>query len=291
MYDDWQNGGNRTTAQRHNIVAILTEAASVRLASPIFQSKDELRGGVRGLTEYRQAVNFPDPWPGGWWRLRDIVDYELIIARSLLTLAARYRESFQGNLLAIASEAVSTGATTPPYAWVVPPDQRDPGAAVAMLRILHDSGIEVQKAGAPFQAAGLTFPAGSWVLPAAQPYRAHLKDVLERQIYPNRLGAGGRPEPPYDVAGWTLPLQMGVRVVEVPAEFSASAQKLDRIEPLAGKIERAPAESGDPASYRIDNRANDDFIVRNRARRRGRRAATDHEGRRRQSRGARVPWR
>ena len=100
-------------------------------------------------------------------------------------------------------------------------------------------------------------------MPAAQPYRAHLKDVLERQIYPNRLGAGGRPEPPYDVAGWTLPLQMGVRVVEVPAEFSASAEKLDRIEPLAGKIERAPAESGDPASYRIDNRANDDFIVRN----------------------------
>ncbi len=127
MYDDWQNGGNRTTAQRHNIVAILTEAASVRLASPIFQSKDELRGGIRGLTEYRQAVNFPDPWPGGWWRLRDIVEYELIIARSLLTLAARYRESFQGNLLAIASEAVSTGATTPPYAWVVPPDQSRSG--------------------------------------------------------------------------------------------------------------------------------------------------------------------
>jgi hypothetical protein len=264
MYDDWQNGGNRTTAQRHNIVAILTEAASVRLASPIFQSKDELRGGIRGLTEYRQAVNFPDPWPGGWWRLRDIVDYELIIARSLLTLAARYRESFQGNLLAIASEAVSAGTATPPFAWVVPTDQRDPGSAVALLRILHDSGIEVQKAVAPFQAAGVNFPAGTWVLPAAQPYRAHLKDVLERQVYPKRLGAGGRPEPPYDVAGWTLPLQMGVRVVEVPAEFSASLQKLDRIEPLAGTIDPSPPGQGpEPVFYRLENRANDDFIVRN----------------------------
>ena len=124
MYDDWQNGGNRTTAQRHNIVAILTEAASVRLASPIFQSKDELRGGVRGLTEYRQAVNFPTPGRGAGG-LRDIVDYELIIARSLLTLAARTASRFR-NLLAIASEAVNVGATTPPYAWVVPPDQRDP---------------------------------------------------------------------------------------------------------------------------------------------------------------------
>jgi hypothetical protein len=91
MYDDWQNGGNRTTAQRHNIVAILTEAASVRMASPIFPAKDELRGGARGFVDYKQTVNFPDPWPGGWWRLRDIVDYELITSRSLLTLAARYR--------------------------------------------------------------------------------------------------------------------------------------------------------------------------------------------------------
>jgi hypothetical protein len=263
MYDDWQNGGNRTTAQRHNIVAILTEAASVRLASPVFQSKDELRGGVRGLTEYRQAVNFPDPWPGGWWRLRDIVDYELIIARSLLTLAARYRASFQRNLLAIASEAVETGTSAPPFAWVVPREQRDPGAAVKMLQILHDSGIEVHEASSPFAAAGRDFAAGTWVLLAAQPYRAHLKDVLERQVYPNRLGPGGRPEPPYDVAGWTLPLQMGVRVVEVPLSFPASLKKLDRVEPLIGKIEPTAGPDAGPFLYRLDNLGNDDFVVRN----------------------------
>jgi hypothetical protein len=134
---------------------------------------------------------------------------------------------------------------------------------VALVRILHDSGIEVRQAGKPFQAAGVNFAAGSWVLPAAQPYRAHLKDVLERQVYPNRLGAGGRPEPPYDVAGWTLPLQMGVRVVEVPASFSAETEKLETIEPIVGKIDGMEGQKGEPGSYRIDNRANDDFIVRN----------------------------
>jgi Zinc carboxypeptidase len=259
MYDDWQNGGNRTTAQRHNIVAILTEAASVRLATPIFQAKDELHGGTRGFPEYRPTVNFPDPWPGGWWRLRDIVEYELVTSRSLLTLAARYRDAFQGNLQAIAGEAVARGAEAPPYAWVIPPDQRDPGAAHVLLRTLHDSGIEVRQSRSPFVASGVSFPEGTWVLPAAQPYRAHLKDVLERQVYPNRLGAGGRPEPPYDVAGWTLPLQMGVRVVEVPAEFPARTDRLDRVAPPAGKIE----STGGPGFYRIANRSNDDFIVRN----------------------------
>ncbi len=121
MYDNWWNGGNRTTPQRHNIVAVLTEAASVRLATPIFIDDKELQASTRGFTSHQPAVNFVDPWPGGWWRLRDIVDYELICARSLLTLAARYRDPVQSNRVAMASDAVSQGSTSPPVCpWVVP---------------------------------------------------------------------------------------------------------------------------------------------------------------------------
>ncbi len=35
-YDMWWNGGNRNVPVRHNIIGLLTEAASVRIASPIF---------------------------------------------------------------------------------------------------------------------------------------------------------------------------------------------------------------------------------------------------------------
>ena len=97
MYDNWWNGGNRTTPQRHNIVAVLTEVASVKLASPIFLNQADLAGATRGFADHSRAVNFVDPWPGGWWRLRDIVDYELICARSLLTLAARYAPAVPGK--------------------------------------------------------------------------------------------------------------------------------------------------------------------------------------------------
>jgi hypothetical protein len=261
LYDNWWNGGNRTTPQRHNIVAVLTEAASVKMATPIFIEKEEIKGAGRGFSDHQPAVNFVDPLPGGWWRLRDIVDYELICARSLLTLAARYRETFQANLLAMSSDAVKAGTESPPHAWIVPRDQRDPGTAAALVRTLHDTGIEVHAALEPFQASGIRFPTGTWVLPAAQPYRAHLKDMMERQVYPTRLTAGGKAEPPYDVAGWTLPLQMGVRVVEAAVPIDVKTERLERIDSPKGGIDTVKLE-GKPNYYLIANTTNDDFRVR-----------------------------
>src|SRR6185312_6314 len=101
----------------------LTEAASVKMASPIFVDRADLRGGMRGFADHKPTVNFPDPWPGGWWRLRDIVDYELICARSILTLAARYKNQFQANLTAMARDSIERGRKEPPFGWIVPSDQ------------------------------------------------------------------------------------------------------------------------------------------------------------------------
>lgn len=258
MYDNWWNGGNRTVPQRHNIVGVLTEAASVKMASPIFLDKSDLKGASRGFPDHKPAVNFVDPWPGGWWRLRDIVDYELICARSILTLAARYRDQYQRNLLAMAREAVAKGENSPPYGWIINPlHQRDLGAASRLIRALHDTGIEVFRASEPFSVSGMDYPAGSWVFPAAQPYRAHLKDMMERQQYPTRLTAGGKAEAPYDVAGWTLPLQTGVRVVEIGDPFTWKGEKLDRVEAPKGVL-HAPAEA---TRLGLANLANDDFTV------------------------------
>ena len=260
MYDNWWNGGNRTTPQRHNIVAVLTEAASVKLATPVFLGPEDLRAATRGFSSQRSAVNFVDPWPGGWWRLRDIVEYEKICARSLLTLSARYANQFQTNLVAMGRDAIRRGKDEPPYGWIVPAKQTDPGRAAELVRILYETGIEVERAASPFQVAGTLYPAGSWVLPAAQPYRAHLKDMMERQAYPRRLNADGTAETPYDVAGWTLPLQMGVRAAAIAEPFSITADRLERIEPVRGGIE---GNADDARFFTIRNQANDDFVVLN----------------------------
>jgi hypothetical protein len=240
IYDNWWAGGFRTTVYRHNMVGILTEAASANIASPVFQRKGELRGARRGLPAYDIAVNFPEPWPGGWWRLRDVVDYEKTAIMSLLTYAARYHERLQGNFVHLGRQALERGASEPPYAWLVPPDQRDPGSVARMLDVLARTDIEIHRASAPFTADGVPYPAGTFILYCAQPYRPHLMDMMERQVYPDRESyPGGPAEAPYDMAGWTLPLQMGVRRVAVRSPFDAEAEKLDSIPAAQGRLSGA----------------------------------------------------
>jgi len=262
MYDNWWQGGFRTTAYRHNITGILTEAASVLIASPIFQRKSELRGGRRGMPNYAIATNFPEPWPGGWWRLRDIVEYEKIACMSLFTLAARYHDMIKSNTIKQARDAIEKGKTEPPFAWLVPPDQFDARTAAEMLSILQATGIEVHQAQQEFTADGVRYPAGTYILYCSQPYRAHLNDMMERQVYPDRASyPDGPPEAPYDSAGWTLPLQMGVRVVSVNQPFESQARKLQAIVMPQGKLKKSQEDTG---GYVVQAGPNDNYRLINR---------------------------
>ncbi|MDR3617759.1 MAG: M14 family metallopeptidase [Paludisphaera borealis] len=256
LFDDWWNGGARTTPERHNIVSVLTETASVRIASPIFTDAEERR------RPSRRRPGSDDLWPGGDWRLRDIVDCELVCSRSLLRLAARYRREFQTNLLTVARTAIARGREEAPGAWIIPAEQHDPGAAATMAGILHDSGVEVHKAVAPFRADGRDYEAGDWIVYASQPYRGHVKDLMERQHYPARLDARGRAESPYDVAGWTLPLMMGVSAVEVAELLTVAADRLDSIVGPSGSIIGEAVPLG--GFLTIDGRSNDDYRLLNR---------------------------
>ncbi|HET6202209.1 MAG TPA: M14 metallopeptidase family protein [Planctomycetota bacterium] len=251
LYDSWWLGGNRNVPTRHNMIGILTESASANLASPVFQRAGELRGHGHDLPEYKAQVNFPDPWPGGWWRLRDIVAYQEAAARSLLLLAARERALFKRNLVAMARRAIERGKTEPPYAYLVPEEQDDASALRSLLDVLIRTGVEVDRAKAPFTADGVARPAGTYVIPLAQPYRAFVKDLLERQAYPDvKESTKGDPIRPYDVAGWTLPLQLGLRVVESGAPVEAPLERLTEAPPPRGSF----SGSGE-AAFRIDGRS------------------------------------
>ena len=260
VYDTWWHGGFRTVPYRHNMVGILTEAARVEIATPIFQPHHTLKGYRRGLDKYTLRTNFPEPWPGGWWRLRNIVDYEKAATFSILDFVAENRVMLKTNFYKMGLDAIAKGKNEPPRAFLIPTEQRDIYTTLKMLDILKRGGVQIHQANAPFTADGVEYPADTYVVLMSQPFRAHAKDLLEVQRYPERRPSPeSPPERPYDIAGWTLPLQMGVRTITVVHPFEADLRQLPMLPAVQGSLEGAP----EPTSYLFENRTNAEAIFLN----------------------------
>jgi len=199
-YDAYWPGGTMNTAWYKNITGLLTEVASSRLATPIYVEPGELSGGRKGLVDYEVQTNFPNPWKGGWWRLRDIMDYERIASDALLEQAADRRKDILIDMAVRARAVVEAAA--PGEAFRVPRDQRDWPSALKLAALMVDHNVEV------FSGAN-----GDLYVPMAQPYGAFAREMLTAQRYPEvKLVPGQEIVRPYDVAAWSLPLMMGVTV-------------------------------------------------------------------------------
>ena len=260
VYDTWWHGGFRTVPYRHNMVGILTEAARVEIATPIFQPHHTLKGYRRGLDKYALRTNFPEPWPGGWWRLRNIVDYEKAATFSILDFVAEHRVTLKTNFYKMGLDAIAKGQDEPPRAFLIPTEQRDIHTTLKMLDILKRGGVQIHQANAPFTADGVEYPADTYVVLMSQPFRAHAKDLLEVQRYPERRPSPeSPPERPYDIAGWTLPLQMGVRTIAVVHPFEADLRQLPMLPAVQGTLDGTP----EPTSYLFENRTNAEALFLN----------------------------
>ena len=255
VYDTWWHGGFRTAPYFHNSVGILTEAASAKLMTSSQVTREQLaRSTTRGLSSALEATtNFPNPWPGGWWRPRDIMNLELSAARSVLSLAANYRAAYLRNFYDLGLKSLNQpNEQGEPIAYLIPAGQGRDEAVAKMIGALVGQGVEVfrlerelhagfgpqllqrtnstsEKLGSYrliiSHAAGLhEVPAGSYIIFLAQPQRSNVLALFEPQIYPNRLNALGETERPYDVTGWTLPLQMGVDAPAVMAIQEPAAE-------------------------------------------------------------------
>lgn len=217
LYDFWTPA--RHYQAYHGGLRILSESASVRLATPITVKPDDISISAQGYNPRERSWNYLEPWMGGEWHLRDIVDYQLIALESCLYQAAVRRTDFLRSFYRIGQRAL---ARTSPNSFVVPVAQMDPGSTRKLLQTLAFGEVEINRANAPFRAGGKDYPAGSYVIPMHQPYGSYAKTLLERQNYPDlRMYPGGPPRRPYDVTAQTLPLLMGVTVDTINQPFSA----------------------------------------------------------------------
>ncbi|HEY7184305.1 MAG TPA: M14 metallopeptidase family protein, partial [Blastocatellia bacterium] len=125
-----------------------------------------------------------------------------------------------------------------PRGFILPSDQPDFLTATKFVNTLIKTGVTVHRATSAFQVAGKSYPAGSYVVKAAQAFRPHALDMFEPQDHPNDFQyPGGPPIPPYDNAGWTLAFQMGVKFDRILDGFDGPFEKVNGlIKPAPGKV-------------------------------------------------------
>lgn len=167
-------------------------------------------------------LDYPRPWLGGTWRLSDIVDYELTATLALLDAAADNRGTLLNEIYDVNARTIETGAKgeigegkAKNYAALIPVSgQHDENEVIELVDKLLIGGVEVYRSDKEFQQDGRTYAAGTYVVPFNQVFGRYVKDLLEKQTYPEVHRAPGAPaEAPYDVSAWSLGLQFGVKSV------------------------------------------------------------------------------
>lgn len=220
----WWNGGMRTAPYYHNMIGILTETAH-SVPTPRNYPPDSIPKLVAGRSSNASEIFYPYPWKGGESHFRDAVEYMMTASMGILNLAADRKEEFLKNIYVMGRDAITASGEDYAFAYVIPQDQWDRGEAENLVNILLIGAIEVHRAASDFKVGDKSYKAGDYIVYGAQSFRPYLTDLLEKQDYPDQFRyPGGPPVPPYDLAGWTLPMQMGVQVDRIQNQFTAEAE-------------------------------------------------------------------
>jgi hypothetical protein len=236
IFDAWTPA--RAYSHYHGGVRILTETASARLATPTKIEFKNLRVAADDNYDPQKAsANFPKPWQGGDWTLRDITNYMTTSTFTLLAHAADNREKWLSRFYAIGKEAVRPRKTGELFAYILPPAQTEIYRInrLNLISALSRGGVVVAvadpkdfKKGREDDTPNLgdaLFPSKGHlndltvVVRMDQPYGAFAKALLENQKYPDLKDEKGNPIQPYDVTAHTLPLLNGIEASPVYEPF------------------------------------------------------------------------
>jgi hypothetical protein len=213
-------------------------------------------------TDINPRTEYPRPWMGGHWTLRDIVDYELIATMALLETAADRRETIERQIYEVNRATIEDGKKNNPSSILVPMEgQHDAREAAHLVDRLHMGGVDVYRAGAAFDADGKKYAAGTFVIPMTQVFARYAKDMLEKQTYPEvRRAPTSPPEPPYDVTAWSLGMLLGVDTVFVKNALPASL----KLEPVTSFAAASGRVEGSGTRFTFENNGPDTAIAINR---------------------------
>jgi hypothetical protein len=262
IFSGWGHFGWHWVTPFHNIAGMLTESARTgRYATPTYFQPDQLESYPdRGFPYHGEQVGYPDPWEGGWWRVRDIVEQQKVASLATLDIAARNREKVLRSAYLKAQRQIERGREQDPAAYVIPADQHDPLTTTKMVNRLIWQGVDVERAEAEFVHEGRVYGAGSYVVSLAQPKRGLIRWLLGRTFYPDNdftRDDDGDPIWPYDLATHTMFEFMGVDVHPTDTPVDGPLAALETTLDPTGTVEAGAN------GYVMDGRLNDSFHAMN----------------------------
>ena len=208
---------SRAYVNYHGGLRFLIEIASARMSDPIELQSDDLQQFC-GLDPRRRAWNLPLPWTGGRWQLEDIVDYGQAAVLAVLQTLARDRQNWLASAYRVARQACADDSAQ--MVFFLPPTQQDPAGARELLQVLQNGDVEFYQAQTGFSLGDtLTMPAGTVIVPTAQPHGAYARTLLANPPYPSVDQDGAALA--YDVTTHCLPLYFGTKVYSASGMVAA----------------------------------------------------------------------
>lgn len=204
FWDGWWPGYLTSVANNHHSVGRFYETFGNSHPGTFDREMGERRYAGKPVTE----VQWYRPWPPEKkvrWSLRNNTNYMQAGVLEALEHAARNRRDLLESFWIKGNRSLEKGRTEAPYAWIFPPEQRDPGRLAYLVDQLRAHRIEVHRLSADLDVGEKTWPAGSVVVRMDQPYRSAAVNFLEEQKFP-----ADEPNTPYDDVAWTWPLLYGV---------------------------------------------------------------------------------
>ena len=240
-WDTWYVGYTDTIGDYFNCVTQMTETAGSGYATPRFYTLREFPPWAKDL---RPSTLYPNPWKGGWWRLKDAADYVKMASLSVLEVADKFKEKLLSSIYLAGKNTIERFSKEPPYAYVIPSEQRDPLMVAYMLSRFEPYDIEVYRAQEDFVVNGQRCGKGSYVIPMDQAYALYVKAVMEVQHYPELYQyPGGPPTEPDEIVAWTFPYIFGVSAVASSGPLQVKLEKVKAVQPPPGGIEGGGAKA------------------------------------------------
>ena len=188
-YDGWVPNYMFWIGVTHNSIGRFYETQS-------FRGQNYPMGGNQSREWYR-----PMPTPSDiMWGPRANVNMQESAILITMNNVAKNKATFLENYYLKNKHTIERGATTAPYAYVIPAAQRRKVEAAELMNLIRREGAEVNTATSAFTVGKVAVAPGDYIVRLDQPYGAIVETLLGVQFY-----SPDNPRP-YDDTGWSMPL-------------------------------------------------------------------------------------